>query len=267
MAMVLVLGSADVGSGVAHALFQAGHGVALHDISRPAHPRRGMAFTDAFFDGRCELDGVVARRARDLEGLARMLECGRAVPATDAELPAVVRCVGPGILVDARIHKHREPEPIRGIAPIAIGLGPGFEAGGHADVVVETAWGDDLGRVITAGRARETAGEPRPIEGHARDRYVYSPDDGVFATKFAIGAIVVAGEPVARVGDAAILAPLSGVLRGLTRDGVAVRRGMKVVEVDPRGEPALVRGVGERPARIAAGVLAAIEMRSAPASP
>jgi xanthine dehydrogenase accessory factor len=31
-----------------------------------------------------------------------------------------------------------------------------------------------------------------------------------------------------------------------------------VLEVDPRGDPALAFGIGERPARIAAGVVAAL---------
>jgi hypothetical protein len=31
-----------------------------------------------------------------------------------------------------------------------------------------------------------------------------------------------------------------------------------VIEIDPRGDPALVRGIGERPARITDGVLRAI---------
>jgi len=30
---------------------------------------------------------------------------------------------------------------------------------------------------------------------------------------------------------------------------------LKVIEIDPRGDPALVRGIAERPARIADGVL------------
>jgi len=50
-----------------------------------------------------------------------------------------------------------------------------------------------------------------------------------------------------------------GVLRGLMRDGVLVAAGTKVIEIDPRGDPRLVRGSGERPARIADGVLQAIE--------
>jgi xanthine dehydrogenase accessory factor len=33
-----------------------------------------------------------------------------------------------------------------------------------------------------------------------------------------------------------------------------------VIEIDPRGDPALVRGIGERPARMADGVLRAIDV-------
>ena len=56
-----------------------------------------------------------------------------------------------------------------------------------------------------------------------------------------------------------LVAPLTGVLRGLTRDGVSVGVGTKVIEVDPRGPAAVVAGIGERPSRIAAGVLAAVQ--------
>lgn len=258
MALVVVRGSGDVGSAVALCLFRAGHRVALHDAPHPPHARRGMAFTDAFFDGRCELDGTLAKRARDLEGLALMLECGRAVPVTDADFSAVVASLQPEVLVDARIHKRRMPEPLRGIAPFTIGLGPRFEAGGNADVVVETAWGDDLGCVIREGHARELAGDPKPIAGHSRDRYVYAPADGVFETKLAIGAAVDAGEPVARIGGVDIRAPLSGILRGLTHHGASVTTGTKVLEIDPRGIQGAAFGIGERPAKIAAGVLEAI---------
>jgi len=51
-----------------------------------------------------------------------------------------------------------------------VGLGPGFVAGEHADVVVETAWGEALGAVSRAGAARAQAGDPRPIDGQGRDR-------------------------------------------------------------------------------------------------
>ena len=49
-------------------------------------------------------------------------------------------------------------------------------------------------------------------------------------------------------------APLDGVLRGLTRDGVPVTVRTKIIEVDPRGQAGEVRGIAERP-RFCARVL------------
>ena len=97
-------------------------------------------------------------------------------------------------------------------------------------------------------------GEPRAIEGHARDRYVYSPLEGVFHTKRHIGEIVESGDIVAYVASMALLAPIGGALRGLTRDGVPVTARTKVIEVDPRRRNAEVTGISERPRRIAEGV-------------
>jgi len=257
-ARILVLGSGDVGSAVAHALFRAGHRVVLHDGPKPPHARRGMAFTDAFFEGRCDLAGVFAKRASGSEGLDRMIACGRAVPVTDDELAAVLETIRPEVVVDARLRKHEPPAPLNGLAPFTIGLGPDFTAAVQANVVIETAWGSDLGRVIRQGQAAPLQGEPREIAGHARDRYVYAPVGGVFETRFAVGDPVEAGQLVARIGDTPLHAPLSGILRGLTHPGARVIPRVKVVEVDPRGDRAAAFGLGERPARIAAGVLQAL---------
>ena len=136
-------------------------------------------------------------------------------------------------------------------------MGPTLVAALHAHVVVETSW-DALGGVITEGASLPLAGEPRAIAGHARDRYVYAPVDGVLRTKARIGDAVRRGEEVARVGATALLAPLDGVLRGLTHDDVPVAAGTKVIEVDPRGRVEEVRGIAERPRRIAEGVLSAV---------
>jgi xanthine dehydrogenase accessory factor len=64
---------------------------------------------------------------------------------------------------------------------------------------------------------------------------------------------------VAYVGATVLTAPLDGVLRGLTHDGVPVTVGTKVIEVDPRGPAAVVRGMSERPGTIAEGVLRAVQ--------
>ena len=124
-------------------------------------------------------------------------------------------------------------------------------------MVVETSW-EGLGAVITDGASRILAGEPREVAGHARDRYVYAPFDGVFRTKARIGDEVRKGQEIAEIGSMALTAPLDGLLRGLTHDGMPVSVQTKVIEVDPRTGDAEVRGIGERPRRIAEGVLLAI---------
>jgi xanthine dehydrogenase accessory factor len=257
MARFLVRGSGDIGSAVALRLRSRGHAVVLHDVPRPAHARRGMAFTDAFFDGSCTLEGVFAKRASDAASLGKMLACGGALPVSDAPFAQVLRAVSPDVVVDAQVHKHGVPEVLKGLAPLAIGLGPGFVAGENADIVIETAWGEALGQVIRNGSARDYSGEPRAIGGHGRDRYVYAPVAGEFRTGLAIGDPVREGEVVAHVGLAAVIAPLDGILRGITHDGARVAAGTKVVEVDPRGDPASAFGISERPARIASGIIEA----------
>ena len=263
LVLVLVRGSGDVGSAVAHLLLRSGHGVLVHDVDRPAAPRRGMAFADAVFDGACTLDGVRARRVDDVAELAPAVAAGDEVCITTAALERVLAAVRPGVLVDARMRKRERPEPQRDLAALTIGLGPNFVAGETTHLAIETQWGDALGAVLTAGATRALAGEPRSFEGHARDRFVYAPAAGVLRTGAAIGDRVRAGEVVATIGDEPLAAPLDGILRGLTHDGVPVQAGAKVLEVDPRGDPSAVTGVGARPRRIAEGVLRAITSHGA----
>ncbi|HEV2777311.1 MAG TPA: hypothetical protein VGV90_17110 [Solirubrobacteraceae bacterium] len=257
MARVLIRGSGDVGSAVAHLLLGSGHAVAIHDVALPAAPRRGMAFADAVFDGACELDGVRARRV-ELDELDAAL--GREeVPVTVApELGDVLAAMLPDVLVDARMRKRARPEPQRGLARLTIGLGPNFIAGETTDLAIETQWGDGLGTVVTDGPTKPLGGEPRAFDGHGRDRFVYAPVGGVMRTRAQIAQRVAAGEVIATIGGEPLHAPLDGILRGLVHDGVPVADGAKVVEVDPRGDLTKVYGIGPRPRRIAEGVLAAM---------
>lgn len=256
---VLVRGSGDVGSAVAHRLFLSGHPVVIHDVPLPAAPRRGMAFTDAIFDGHCELDGVAARRVDDLAGLVGALADHASVPVTTLDIGPVLAVLRPDALVDARMRKRAQPERQLELAPLTIGLGPNFIAGDTTHLAIETRWGDELGAVLTTGSTQPLAGEPRSFAGHARDRFVYAPSAGELRTEAAIGQRVRRGELVATIDGEELRAPLDGILRGLTHDGVPVEFGAKVVEVDPRGEMKAVTGLGERPRRIAEGVAAALE--------
>jgi xanthine dehydrogenase accessory factor len=248
----------DVGSAVAHRLFTAGHAVAIYDGSRPTATRRKMAFADAVFDGRAELEGVVALLVNDPVEAARMALTREGVAVFVGELSSLLDATRPAVLIDARMRKRAQPEDQRGLAGLTIGLGPNFVAGETTDLVVETSW-EDLGRVIDRGASKPLVGEPRAIGGAARERYVYAPAEGLFRTNLHIGDAVRAGQGVASIGETVLTAPIDGVLRGLTHDRVPVAARTKVIEVDPRGLAAQISGIGERPGRIADGVLASVE--------
>ena len=259
MAVVCVRGIGDVGSAVAHRLFRAGYRVWISDDPAPAAPRRGMSFADAAFDGSAELEGVTATVYGDPGLLAEAIEARKVIPVFLGDLFKVLQFVHPEVLVDARMRKHAHPESQLELAPFTVGLGPNFEAGVTTHVVVETQWGNDLGNVLTSGRTKELAGEPRNYGGHARERFIYAPAAGVFRTGCRIADKVEAGQVVASIDGLELKAPLAGILRGLVHDGVSVPEKAKVVEVDPRCDPSKVLGIGERPGRIAEGVLQAIK--------
>ena len=258
--LILVRGVGDIGSAIAHRLFGEGYLVVIHDDELPTTTRRGMAFADAVFVGRASLDGVAAIEAPDIAHVRELLTSRQSIPVYVKDLESLLAELAPAVLVDARMRKHSAPQIQRGLAPFTIGLGPDLVAGRHADVVIETSW-DGLGRVIAEGTSLPLGGEPREIEGHARDRYVYAPVDGVFRTEACVGDLVRRGQEVAAIGSTVLTAPLDGVLRGVTHDGVSVTARTKVIEVDPRGHTAEVRGIAERPRRIADGVLTALRSR------
>jgi len=262
--IAIVLGSGDVGSAVAHALHGAGCAVVLIDEADPAWPRRGMAFVDAWYFGNAELDGVTACFCASVRSLPVVLERAEMVAATTWSWRGVAAALDPAVVIDARVAKRSPPARLKPHAPsplLTVGLGPGYRVGEHVDLAIETAWGERLGALVETGGTLPLAGEPRTLGGVGRERFVYAPLSGRFHTRARIGDAVTAGQPVAALEGASIVAPVAGVLRGLTARGARVSPGQKVVEIDPRGEPALCFGIGERPRRIAAGVLEALATR------
>ena len=255
---ILVRGSNDVASAVAHRLFREGYGVVLHDDPNPTVTRRKMAFADAIFDGETTLEGVTAKRA-DSVNLRSELISPKFIPVVVGDVFRLLEKLRPQVLVDARMRKHKKPSRQFHLAPLTIGLGPNFFAGMNVHIAIETARGEHLGQVINHGKTLPLEGEPISLAGHARNRYVYAPLTGKFSTLFQVGDQVTVGQVIATINQTPLTAPISGVLRGITHDDVSVEQNTKVIEVDPRGELAQITGIGERPARIAEGVLTAIQ--------
>lgn len=251
---VLVLGGGDVGSAVAHALFQRGDRVLLCDRGRSAHARRGMAFTDALFDGVARLEGIVAKLCGNVSESRECWKAGDAIPISVLPEEMLLREESFDVLVDASMRRDSLRPDRRDRVACAIGLGPGYAPGKNCHVAIETQWGPDLGAVLRDRPAADRSGGPRLLDGVGRERFVCAPASGQWETSHAIGQRVRAGEPLGRIGAAVVKAPLDGHLRGLSRDGIDVMAGQRVVEVDPRSAPQLF-GRGERPAAIARGVV------------
>jgi xanthine dehydrogenase accessory factor len=255
---VLILGGGDVGSAVAHVLFRRGLQVLICERPRSPHARRGMAFTDALFDGSATLEGVQARCLPDMASVAACWDAAREIPIVVLDETLLTAASRFDVLVDATMRRHREPEDRRAMADCVIGLGPGYAPGQNCHVAIESQWGPGMGQVLRDRAAEPRSGGPYALAGVTRERFAIAPCAGTFRTTAALGQAVHSGEIVGQLGAHAISAPIAGHLRGLSRDGVEVLAGQRLLEVDPRTEPQIT-GLGERPLAIANGVAAALE--------
>ena len=254
---VLVLGGGDVGSAVAHRLFLAGLQVLISERPASAHARRGMAFTDALFDGCAVLEGVEARLRDDVAGVIASWSTGQHIPVVTLPESELLSQLGFDVIVEATMRRQGQPPDLRAMAATSIGLGPGYIPGRNCHVAIETQWGGDMGRVLRDRAAAMRSGGPKALDGVTRERFVAAARAGTWRTKATLGQRVAAGEILAWLEETEVRAPIGGTLRGLARDGIQVREGQRVIEVDPRAAPE-VHGLGERPRAIARGVAEAL---------
>jgi len=254
--LVVIKGAGDLASGVAHRLHQAGLAIIMIEIARPTVIRRPVAFAEAVYAGTITVEGVTARRAADAATARQIALAGEIAIVVDpgAEIIATLK---PYVVIDAILAKTNLGTSIDQ-APVVIALGPGFTAGRDAHAVVETKRGHYLGRVIWQGEALANTGIPGEVMGYAEERVLRAPADGAFQGCRAIGDKVTAGEKVAMVGGVSLPASISGVLRGILHDGLEVTRGMKVGDIDPRGERDYCFTISDKARAIAGGVLEAI---------
>ncbi len=261
--LAIVVGATDVGSAAAIALHRAGYGVVLCEHVDPAWPRRGMAFTNAWYVGSAEVDGITAVFCSSVRSIPTVLARGELIAATTWSWSGVAESLAPAAVVHTR-SRDRPPGDLRAEESngrVTIGVGSGFVAGGNVDMVIESAPGPSLGEPIRHGSALPRDETAQGLSSSACERCAYASASGRFVTQKPIGAAVAKGEIVGAIGIMPVFAPMAGVLRGLTARGARVIEGARVVEVDPRGDPALCFGIGDRPRVIADGVIAALVER------
>ncbi len=254
---IVVLGTDDVASAVAHALFVAGWPVVMARDGKVPVLRRAMAFDDALEFGCTELAGVQARGTASMLGVVQLLQAGDTVPVTDIP-PDDLLCLGLARgVIDARLRRHEQHADLRAVAGFSVGLGPGFAAGENVHLAIETAPDLPTG-IIREGATLPAHGRSDPIAGIGRERFGRARWDGTWLTPHEIGDAVAAGAVVGACAGTRLRAPMAGRLRGLVRDGTIVPAGAKLLEVDPRGDTGQWTGIPARAARIAEVTLQAV---------
>jgi len=254
--LVLIRGAGDLATGVAIRLARAGMSVVLTEIEQPTAIRRTVAFSEAVLNGSMTVEDVTATRARDAKHALEIVRAGNAAVLVDPGA-ACRKELCPDVLVDAILAKRNTGTAIAD-APVVLGLGPGFTAGVDCHAAIETMRGHDLGRVYYEGSPLPNTGTPGEIAGRGAERVLRAPASGVFAGLRKIGDLVEAGETVATVDGVPMKAAVAGVLRGLLPDGVAVVKGMKSGDVDPRGNAAACFTVSDKARALGGAALEAI---------
>lgn len=253
--LVVVRGGGDLGTGAVARLRRAGFPVVVLELAAPLTVRRTVAVSSAVADGEVQVEDVVARRAESVrEALALAGEGVVAVLAVP-QLPHFPSSVE--VLVDARMAK-RNLDTSPDQASLVVALGPGFVAGEDCDAVIETMRGHHLGRVIWQGAAAPDTGIPGVVGGQSARRVVRSPVPGTVAWGAAIGDMVAEAQPLGRVGDTEVTAPIAGVVRGLIAAGSLATAGLKIGDIDPRADRAACFEISDKALAVGGGVLEAV---------
>ncbi len=150
--LIICRGGGDLATGIVHRLFRAGFQVLVLETDSPAAIRRQVSFSEAVYDGTATVEGVTAERiaSADRASVNHVLEEGRVPLLVDPE-GSSIPLLKPDIVVDAIIAK-KNLGTAKEMAPLVIGVGPGFTAGEDVDLVVESMRGHNLARIFTTGR-------------------------------------------------------------------------------------------------------------------
>lgn len=270
--LIICRGAGDLATGIIHRLHRAGHRVIALETDYPAAIRRQVSFCEAVYDGSAVVEGVTARLVPaladaetdtetysgendtpaahivsekwDSSAIEAVLEAGEVPLLIDTKGESIA-LLKPDVVVDAIIAKKNLGTTID-MAPLVIGVGPGFTAGQDVHLVIESMRGHNLARIITDGMAQPNTGVPGNIAGFTSERVIHAPAAGYIHDVRKIGDIVQKGDEIARIYPdkesydnalseyVPVNATITGIIRGLIREGYYFRKGFKIADIDPR---------------------------------
>ena len=295
--LIICRGAGDLATGIIHRLHRAGHRVIALETDYPAAIRRQVSFCEAVYDGSAAVEGVTARLVPaladaetdtetysgendtpaahivsekwDSSAIEAVLEAGE-VPLLIDQKGESIALLKPDVVVDAIIAKKNLGTTIN-MAPLVIGVGPGFTAGQDVHLVIESMRGHNLARIITDGMAQPNTGVPGNIAGFTSERVIHAPAAGYIYDVRKIGDIVQKGDEIARIYPdkgsydnklseyVPVNATITGIIRGLIREGYYFKEGFKIADIDPReGELSNCFTISDKARSIAGSVLEAV---------
>ncbi len=266
---VLIRGAGELASGTAHHLYTQGfQNILMLERRYPKAVRRQVCFSEAILDGTTKVQGVLGRYVRNVDEAEVANDAG-AIAIAALDLDEVLHSWQPKIFIEAAMLRKNWGLK-REIAPVVIALGPGYVARKDCDAVVETVRGPQIGAVLEDTGERLVDEPPAEIMGYGDERAVKAVRDGIFFTQQIIGGRVDRGERIGTVVsvygvedfrqgvpvDASypVTARISGALRGLLRDGVPVKKGDRIADIDPRGNTDDLDHISDKSRRVAEGV-------------
>ena len=295
--LIICRGAGDLATGIIHRLNRAGHRVIALETDYPAAIRRQVSFCEAVYDGSAAVEGVTARLVPALADAETDTETYSGINDTPAahivsekwdssaieavleagEVPLLIDPKGesiallkPDVVVDAIIAKKNLGTTIN-MAPLVIGVGPGFTAGHDVHLVIESMRGHNLARIITDGMAQPNTGVPGNIAGFTSERVIHAPAAGYIHDVRKIGDIVQKGDEIARIYPdkesydnalseyVPVNATITGIIRGLIREEYYFREGFKIADIDPReSELSNCFTISDKARSIAGSVLEAV---------
>ncbi|MEG0237713.1 selenium-dependent molybdenum cofactor biosynthesis protein YqeB, partial [Cetobacterium sp.] len=232
--LAIIRGAGDLATGVIHRLYKCGFKMLVLEIDKPSSIRRTVSFSECIYNlnGEQIVEGVKARKIETLEEIKKCW-LNKEIPIAIDSSGKWIEELKPNIVVDAIIAKKNLGTTIM-MAPITIGLGPGFIAGKDVGIVIETMRGHNLGRIIKVGEAEKNTGNPGDIGGFTTERVIYAEVSGKFKSLKKIGDIVKKDEIIGTIDNEVVSASIDGLLRGIIRDDYDVKKGLKIADIDPR---------------------------------
>lgn len=262
--LAVLRGGGDIATGVTWRLVQAGFAVVVLELPEPLTVRRTVALSSAVRMGTVDIEGLRGTLFTDARKATEAAQLGAANGRAEVPVlvcPSLVEFMGsarkPHIVVDARLAK-RNLDTSMNDGDMVIGLGPGFTAGVDVHAVVETNRGHHLGRVFWTGSAEPNTGIAAVVGGRGAERVLRAPSNGSAIWHTRIGDLVLEGQHLGTMSDGAqLIAPFTGVLRGLIGESVAVTSGLKIGDIDPKCEPSACFEISDKALAIGGGVVEA----------